>query len=107
MRLLILSPNSAGWLESRLGSFKPNAFGLYDVHGNVDQWCSDWYGKNYYLANGNERDPQGPSGGNERVLRGGDWSGLPVHCRSARRFKSEPVSLYGNLFGFRVVVLPG
>ncbi len=67
-----------------VGQKKPNAFGLFDLHGNVWEWCQDWYDKNYYQQSlGN--DPQGPSSGTYRVLRGGSWVDLNVNCRSAFR----------------------
>ncbi len=57
------------------GQFKPNAFGLYDMHGNVSQWCSDWYSEDYYTKSPTD-DPTGPDSGIERVLRGGCWDSV-------------------------------
>jgi formylglycine-generating enzyme required for sulfatase activity len=85
-----------------VGSYPPNDYGLYDLHGNVWEWCSDWYADDYY-AGSPAQDPQGPETGAERVLRGGCWSSPAVECRSAFRGHSEP----GNhifRFGFRVLL---
>jgi len=70
-----------------VGTFPANAWGLHDMHGNVWQWCQDWYAE--YPKN-NVTDPQGPEKGESRVLRGGSWSGTPEYCRSAYRGRNEP-----------------
>ena len=87
-----------------VGSYKPNAFGLYDMHGNVWQWCSDWWGKDFYSASKVD-DPQGPDAGTFRVLRGGGWYFVPAtFCRSASRFPYGP-TCRGSETGFRVVAV--
>jgi formylglycine-generating enzyme required for sulfatase activity len=88
-----------------VGSYEPNAFGLHDVHGNIWEWCKDWYKDDYYKESPLQ-DPQGPkteSGSLGRVRRGGSWGYPAEYGRSARRDNSAP-SYRGNIVGFRVVV---
>jgi formylglycine-generating enzyme required for sulfatase activity len=86
-----------------VGSYAPNAFGLYDMHGNVFEWCRDWLSFNYYRASPID-DPQGPSWGWFRVIRGGGWESSG-HCRSAYRHWALPSSR-GSARGFRVAAFP-
>jgi len=83
-----------------VGQKKPNAWGLYDMHGNVWEWCQDFHGG---YAAGAGRDPAGPGSGTHRVLRGGSWFTIPVICRSAHRNYIRPDNRH-YLCGFRVVV---
>jgi formylglycine-generating enzyme required for sulfatase activity len=83
-----------------VGKFKPNSFGLYDMHGNAWQWCADRYGAEYY-AKSPADDPTGPDSGDRRVLRGGSWVNRPGSARSANRGRNSPYNRgYGA--GFRV-----
>ena len=86
----------------RVGRYSANAWGLFDMHGNVGEWCADWYGKDYYLT-GAGRSPEGPAEGSGRVVRGGSWIASGRLCRSAQRVSSAPGSHY-NFVGFRLVV---
>ncbi len=86
----------------------PNTWGLYNMHGNVFEWCSDWYGGNYYdecKSAGTATNPVGPATGSFRVLRGGGWGSRAWSCRSAYRRYSTPDSR-SCYIGFRVIFIP-
>ena len=92
-----------------VGQFPPNAFGLYDMHGNVYEWCQDVYHENYNEAptDGSVWEIEGDSDSNLRVLRGGSWYSNPRWCRSAgRNFYFLSVETVTYNFGFRLVSFP-
>jgi uncharacterized protein (TIGR02996 family) len=95
------------WLERPcpVDSYPPNAFGLYDLHGNVSEWCADWFAPHYYEESP-EADPPGPATGERRVLRGGAWNDHGRHCRAALRYDRPPEE-ERNDFGLRVVMEEG
>ena len=93
---------NSGSQTHAVGKKKPNAWGLFDMHGNVWEWCSDWYGD---YAKAAVTDPQGPSGGSIRVFRGGSWCNSAGHCRSAFRNGNDPSFRLGDL-GFRLALSP-
>jgi formylglycine-generating enzyme required for sulfatase activity len=104
--IYVASP-SVPWLPrtTTVGSYAPNAFGLYDMHGNVWEWCQDWYGA---YPTGSVTDPQGPASGSCRVIRGGCWGSHGGDCRSAYRLIDYDPAYWRNIFlGFRVVLAPG
>jgi formylglycine-generating enzyme required for sulfatase activity len=88
---------------SPVGSFAPNDFGLYDMAGNVYEWCNDWYQSDYYTGRPNpDVNPTGPESGMYHVLRGGAWSANSYGCRVAYRDDSTRSNRY--LIGFRIVL---
>ncbi len=91
------------WLSEKegVGQKSPNAWGLYDMHGNVWEWCQDWFGGRYYATSPVD-DPPGASGGSFRVCRGGGWSYVAAYGRASFRYGYDPGYRGGHL-GFRLV----
>jgi len=88
-----------------VGKKAANNWGFHDMIGNVYEWCSDWYGENYYKSSPSA-DPQGPASGVYRVLRGGSWNDFARLCRSANRVRYQP-GYRNRIFGFRLCCSEG
>ena len=93
--------SNSGRSTHPVGRKRRNAWGLHDVHGNVWEWCQDWYASDYY-ARSPEDNPRGPDSGILRVIRGGSWASGPGQCRSASRH-AHPSQVGTCTIGFRVL----
>jgi acetoin utilization deacetylase AcuC-like enzyme/formylglycine-generating enzyme required for sulfatase activity len=96
--------NSSGKTHP-VGTKRPNQWGLFDMHGNVSEWCNEFYSEDYY-EQGPEKDPKGPAKGQERVLRGGAWNSSADSCRSTYRTSDPSINdtcLASDAIGFRCV----
>ena len=92
--------DDAGWGSRPVGQKSPNSIGTYDMSGNINEWCWDWYDRSYYESSPQD-NPTGPDSGQDRVLRGGNWFGETQVCRVASRISDSPHNKVA-LNGFRL-----
>ena len=95
---------NSGKTTHPVGTKAPNELGIYDMSGNVMEWCNDWYSNTYYSVSPST-NPQGPSSGTARILRGGSWYDFSIYCASAKRNGDQPINRI-NILGARLVIEP-
>ena len=93
---------NSGSMTHTVGTKAPNGLGIYDMNGNVMEWCWDWFGSAYYSESNNNIDPKGPSYGTDRVRRGGSWNNSVSNVKNVIR-SSFPPTNETWVMGFRVV----
>jgi formylglycine-generating enzyme required for sulfatase activity len=95
--------SDTAWGTAKVGSYLPNQWGLYDMHGNVIEWCLDWFVDGY--PEESVTDPEGAERGTYRVCRGGAWTKDAHYCRSAQRSYFGPTNSGSNFYGFRIAMM--
>ncbi|MBR5946021.1 formylglycine-generating enzyme family protein, partial [bacterium] len=90
--------------HAEVGSYLPNFWGLYDMHGNVSEWCLDWWDEDEEWSSDPMTDPKGAETGESRVIRGGSWDDYATDCRSAYRYY-DPSNADDDCYGFRVFLV--
>ena len=107
LRSFAWTKENSGGRPREVGKKLPNPWGLYDIYGNVAEWCNDFYQPDYYQKSP-AKNPRGPASGDKRVVRGGSWNSLASDCRSAYRGAEDPAYAdicigYYDVYGFRCV----
>ncbi len=93
---------NSGMISNKVGSLLPNELGIYDMSGNVSEWCSGWYSEDYF-SNSPLKNPKGPTSGTEKVIRGGSWYSIDSDLRVTDR-DYEPIKHSNDILGFRLII---